>query len=104
MSRNILNDGIGPENACRAAALTAPPACYSVNGMATMTKIIRQGNSQALRIPKDFRLPSKEVEIYRTGSGLMIIDPAERKGVRKALRALQEIHREIHKGKRAPNE
>jgi virulence-associated protein VagC len=72
--------------------------------MATMTKIIRQGNSQALRIPKAFRLPSKEVEIRRTGSGLLIIDPAERKGVRMALRALQEIHREINKGQRASDE
>ncbi|MDR1281266.1 MAG: hypothetical protein LBK99_10655 [Opitutaceae bacterium] len=69
--------------------------------MATLTKIIRQGNSQALRIPAAFRLPSKEVEIYRTGSGLMIIDPAERKGMRKALHALQGIQREIDRKEKA---
>ncbi|MDR1279782.1 MAG: hypothetical protein LBK99_03035 [Opitutaceae bacterium] len=54
--------------------------------MATLTKIIRQGNSQALRIPAAFRLPSKEVEIHRTGSGLLIIDPAEREKTFQVLR------------------
>ena len=55
---------------------------------ATLTKIIRQGNSQALRIPAAYRLPSKEVEIYRTPSGLMIIDPAEREEAQAAWRGL----------------
>jgi virulence-associated protein VagC len=59
--------------------------------MATFTKITRQGNSQALRIPAAFRLPSKEVEIYSTPSGLMIIDPAKSRGIDKALRALREM-------------
>jgi virulence-associated protein VagC len=42
-----------------------------------------------LRIPAAFRLPSKEVEIYSTPSGLMIIDPAKSRGIDKALRALR---------------
>jgi len=45
--------------------------------MATLTKIIRQGNSQALRIPAEYHLKSKEVEIQRIPRGLLIIDPAE---------------------------
>ena len=57
--------------------------------MATMTKIVRQGNSQALRIPAAFRLPSKEVEIYRTSGGLLILDPAEREKALNALRGLR---------------
>jgi len=57
---------------------------------ATLTKIIRQGNSQALRIPAAYRLPSKEVEIYRTPSGLMIIDPTYRRKVFAAFEALRE--------------
>jgi virulence-associated protein VagC len=61
--------------------------------MATLTKIIRQGNSQALRIPAAFRLPSKEVEIYRNGYGLVIIDPAEREKALAALRGLKEMPR-----------
>jgi virulence-associated protein VagC len=44
-----------------------------------------------LRIPAAFRLPSKEVEIYSTPSGLMIIDPAKSRGIDKALRALREM-------------
>jgi virulence-associated protein VagC len=59
--------------------------------MATLTKIIKQGNSQALRIPAAFRLQSKEVEIRRTPSGLMVIDPAKDSGMKKALRALREL-------------
>jgi virulence-associated protein VagC len=59
--------------------------------MATLTKIIRQGNSQALRIPAAFHLPSREVEIYSTPSGLMIIDPVKSRGIDKALRALREM-------------
>jgi virulence-associated protein VagC len=58
--------------------------------MATLTKIIRQGNSQALRIPAAFRLPSKEVEIYRTAGGLLILDPLERRKALDALRGLKE--------------
>jgi virulence-associated protein VagC len=59
--------------------------------MAPLTKIIRQGTTQALRIPAAFRLPSKEVEIHSTPSGLMIIDPAKSRGIDKALRALREM-------------
>jgi virulence-associated protein VagC len=66
--------------------------------MATLTKIIRQGNSQALRIPAAFRLPSREVEIYRTGSGLMIIDPAEREKRFGTLRKLLVPGRKMGRG------
>jgi len=57
--------------------------------MTAITKIFRHGNSDALRIPADFRLKSREVEIHRTGAGsLLIIDPAERE---RTLAALQGI-------------
>ena len=35
-------------------------------------KVFRSGNSQAVRLPKQFRLKSKEVEIYRRGDELIL--------------------------------
>jgi len=55
--------------------------------MATLTKIFRHGNSDALRIPADFRLPSREVELHQSGYGFMVIDPAKREEVMDALHA-----------------
>ena len=39
--------------------------------MAT-AKVFRSGNSQALRLPKQFRLKSKEVEIFRRGEEIVL--------------------------------
>jgi antitoxin VapB len=40
-------------------------------GVAT-AKVFRSGNSQALRLPKQFRLKSKEVEIFRRGDEIVL--------------------------------
>jgi len=42
-----------------------------VGEMAT-AKVFRSGNSQALRLPKQFRLKSKEVEIFRRGDEIVL--------------------------------
>jgi antitoxin VapB len=39
--------------------------------MAT-AKVFRSGSSQALRLPKEFRLTSKEVEIFRRGDEIVL--------------------------------
>ena len=39
--------------------------------MAT-AKVFRSGNSQALRLPKEFRLDATEVEIYRRGDEIVL--------------------------------
>lgn len=39
--------------------------------MAT-AKVFRSGNSQAVRLPKQYRLKSKEVEIFRRGDELVL--------------------------------
>jgi antitoxin VapB len=44
--------------------------------MAT-AKVFKSGNSQALRLPKEFRLKSKEVEIFRRGDEIVV---REKKG------------------------
>ncbi len=40
-------------------------------------KVFRSGNSQAVRLPKQFRLKSKEVEIFRRGDEIVL---REKKG------------------------
>jgi antitoxin VapB len=35
-------------------------------------RVFRCGNSQAVRIPKDFRLPEGEVEVTRSGGALLL--------------------------------
>lgn len=39
------------------------------------TRIFRNGNSQAVRIPQEFRLDVSEVEISRNANGDLIIHP-----------------------------
>ncbi|MGB7752706.1 MAG: type II toxin-antitoxin system VapB family antitoxin [Candidatus Acidiferrales bacterium] len=38
----------------------------------TTAKVFRSGNSQAVRLPKQFRLKSKEVEIFRRGDEIVL--------------------------------
>ncbi len=35
-------------------------------------RVFKSGNSQAVRLPKEFRLKSKEVEIYRRGKEIVL--------------------------------
>jgi len=35
-------------------------------------KIFKSGNSQALRLPKEFQIHSKEVEIFRHGNDIVL--------------------------------
>lgn len=38
----------------------------------TTAKIFRSGNSQAVRLPKEFRFKSKEVDIFRRGEEVVL--------------------------------
>ncbi len=49
----------------------------------SLTKVFRSGNSQAVRIPQEFKIDAKEVEIFQRGDELIL-----RK--RKASRTLAE--------------
>ena len=49
-------------------------------------KVFRSGNSQAVRLPKEFRFKSKEVEIFRRGSDIVL-----REKEREMKRALDLI-------------
>ena len=43
--------------------------------MSTITKIFKSGGSQAVRIPKEFRLPGKEVRIRQIEGGKLVLEP-----------------------------
>lgn len=49
-------------------------------------KIFMHGRSQAVRLPKEFRLPGTEVSVRKVGSGILL-EPIERKFDVKAWRA-----------------
>ena len=38
-------------------------------------RVFRSGNSQAVRLPKQFRLQSEEVEIFRRGNEIVLREP-----------------------------
>jgi antitoxin VapB len=38
----------------------------------TVAKVFRSGNSQAVRLPKEFRFKAREVEIFRRGQEVVL--------------------------------
>jgi antitoxin VapB len=44
--------------------------------MTATAKIFMHGRSQAVRLPKEFRLPGKEVRVSRVGKGVLL-EPIE---------------------------
>jgi antitoxin VapB len=44
--------------------------------MTATAKIFMHGRSQAVRLPKEFRLPGKEVKVSRVGRGVLL-EPVE---------------------------
>ena len=44
--------------------------------MAT-TRVFRSGNSQAVRLPKQFRFKGKEVEIFRRGNEIVLREKSD---------------------------
>jgi antitoxin VapB len=52
-------------------------------------KIFKSGNSQAVRLPKEFRFDVKEVEIFRRGQEIVLRKP--KRSLRRALAILQAL-------------
>ena len=50
----------------------------------TKAKVFQSGNSQAVRLPKEFRFTSDEVEIFRRGDEVVL-----REAPRNLIRALE---------------
>lgn len=53
------------------------------------TRVFMSGNSQAVRLPKDFRFASDEVEIFRRGDEVVLRE--SKPDVRRAVEAFQEL-------------
>jgi len=53
------------------------------------TKVFQSGNSQAIRLPKAWRLMAATVQIEKLGHGLLILDP---KAESKRVRALAKLY------------
>jgi len=56
--------------------------------MAT-ARVFRSGNSQAVRLPKQFRFSGKEVEIFRRGDEIVLREKA--RGMARAFELLAEL-------------
>jgi antitoxin VapB len=56
--------------------------------MAT-ARVFRSGNSQAVRLPKEYRLRGTEVEIFRRGDEIVLREKAE--GLVRAFEILAEL-------------
>ena len=52
--------------------------------------MVKSGNSQAVRIPKQFRFDSKEVEIIPVSGGLFLRDPVKVKAFTAVLKSLKK--------------
>jgi antitoxin VapB len=65
-----------------------PPSPPYVHSRAT-ARVFKSGNSQAVRLPKEFRLSATEVQIFRRGNDIVLREhPAS---LRKRLAALPPL-------------
>jgi antitoxin VapB len=58
-------------------------------GPMAIAKVFRSGNSQAVRLPKQFRLDAEEVEIFRRGDELVLRERARDLG--RAFELLSDL-------------
>jgi antitoxin VapB len=56
--------------------------------MAT-ARVFRSGNSQAVRLPKEFQVKSKELEIFRRGDEIVLRE--REKGLARAFEILADL-------------
>lgn len=74
--------------------------------MAT-AKVFKSGNSQAVRLPKAFRVKAKELDIFRRGDEIVLREPTKKEGlldVLDLLAALPEDMFDAIKDDRPPQE
>ena len=53
------------------------------------TRVFRSGNSQAVRLPKEFQVKSKEVEIFRRGDEIVLREKG--KGLARAFEIIAAL-------------
>lgn len=59
----------------------------------TMTKVFKSGNSQAVRLPREFRVEARELEIFRRGDEIVLREPVG--GMSKAFEILASLPDEL---------
>lgn len=52
-------------------------------------RVFRSGNSQAVRLPKEFRLRTDEVEIFRRGKEIVLLEKP--RGMQRAFELITEL-------------
>ena len=55
----------------------------------TTARVFKSGNSQAVRLPKEFRFEAEEVEIFRRGDEVVLREKS--KGLERAFELLAEM-------------
>jgi antitoxin VapB len=61
-------------------------------------RVFKSGNSQAVRLPREFRLRAKEVEIFRRGDEIVLREkPA---GMERAFEILATLPEDVFEGLR----
>jgi len=55
----------------------------------TTTRVFKSGNSQAVRLPKEFSVSSKVLEIFRRGDEIVLREPS--KGLARAFELLADL-------------
>lgn len=53
------------------------------------TRVFKSGNSQAVRLPKEFSVKSKVLEILRRGDEIVLREPG--RGIERAFEVLTEL-------------
>jgi antitoxin VapB len=62
---------------------------FPEEGTVGKARIFKSGNSQAVRLPKEFRFDVQEVEIFRRGEEVVLRKP--KRNLRRALAILQGL-------------
>jgi antitoxin VapB len=65
--------------------------------MAT-ARVFKSGNSQAVRLPKEFRLRGKEVEIFRRGDEIVLRE--KKRGLGRAFDIIVSMPEDVFEGLR----
>ena len=63
-----------------------------------MARVFMSGNSQAVRLPKAFRVQSSELEILRRGNEIVLREPAT--GLGRAFELLASLPDDFHADER----
>ena len=61
-------------------------------------RVFRSGNSQAVRLPKEFRLRGPEVDIFRRGDEIVLREKG--KGLARAFEILADLPHNLPAGRR----